>query len=102
MPGERTSITLPAGLDDQPVALGQLARSAGSSRSNAASGSSSRRVCTATARPLSSTKASAAPAVAQHPRQLALERRQARAAAAGEITRRLVEDQRSLPYWPNR
>ena len=63
------------------------------------SGSSSRRVCTATARPFSSTQASAASAARSSRGSSRLNVARPRG-GRGEITRRLVEVQRSLPYWP--
>ena len=74
--------------------------STGSSRSNAACGSSRRRVCTATASPFSSTQAPAAsPSRSSRgspPMKVASPR-----GGFGEITRRSVEVQRSLPYCPS-
>ena len=66
--------------------------SIGSSRSKAASGSSSRRVCTATARPFSSTHAPTASASAQQPRQLADE--------GGQPARRLGRDHPAVGRGP--
>ena len=75
--------------------------STGSRRSKAPAGSSSRRVWTATASPLSSTNASPASYRRSTPgsRPRNVERP---CGGRGETIRRLVEDQRSKPYWPNR
>ena len=62
IPGERISTTLPAGLDDQVVARRRGRGAAAAARRRRGSGSAIRRVCTATARPFSSTCASSAPA----------------------------------------
>ena len=75
--------------------------STGSSRSKAASGSASRRVCTATARPFTSTNASSRPP-AGATRGSSRRKVASPVRRPGEITRRLIEDQRSLPYCPKR
>ena len=66
MPGRADLDHVAAGLDRPGRARRPGPSSSGSSRSNAAAGSSSRRVCTATARPFSSTNASPASCAPQH------------------------------------
>ena len=75
--------------------------STGSSRRRWRRGPSSRRVWTATASPLSSTNASPA-SYRRSTRGSSAEERRRPCGGRGETTRRLVEDQRSLPYWPKR
>ena len=73
----------------------------GSRRSNAAAGSASRRVCTATASPFSSMNASAASLRRSRPGSWP-RKVERPCGGRGETIRRRVEDQRSKPYWPNR
>ena len=98
MPGARISTTLRPGSTSSSW-LRASSVSTGSSRSNAASGSASRRVCTATASPFSSTNASSAPS-RRSSRGSSRRNVASPCGGRGETTRRLVEDQRSLPYCP--
>ncbi len=91
-------MTLRPGSTTRPLRSAR-SRNGGSSRSNAASGSAIRRVCTARARPLSSTQASAASA-ARRVRGRSRRNVARPCGGRGEMIRRRVELQRSLPYWP--
>ena len=98
MPPARTSITIRPGSTVRSWLLAASVTGS-SSRSNAACGSSIRRVWTPIASPFSSIHASSA-SCRRRIRGSSLISVASPCGGFGEITRRSWEDQRSLPYWP--
>ena len=98
MPGERTSTHVAAGLDDQVVAareVGHRPRQPPEGRVGVGQPAGVDR----DRQPLLLDVGIRGAVPAQQPRQLAVNDASP-GGGRGEITRRLVEVQRSLPYWP--